>query len=106
MSTANRSIARLPLDVFENLSGAFENQGEQQQDSESATNLRNAIVSKLRSVPKKSRSGTVVVENIHTVGALLRLPKTSLLRFLDPLLTYGACSSFHPDPGADYGITT
>lgn len=82
MSVAHRSIARLPHPIFENLSGCCVKD----------TNLtpeetRAAIVKKLKLFPIKKWYRTVY-KTITTVGPLLRLSLPSLLRALDPILTY------------------
>ena len=111
MSAFHRNLARLPLDVFENLvvpsySPSTEEPGNGSSNSSNmartkpsiptatmatniaATNLRAGICGKLKSVKRKTKTG-YVVESIKTVGALLRLSRPALLRALDPLLTYG-----------------
>lgn len=71
--SAHRSLARLPLEIFEclqDVAGA----------NSSAEDLRREIVAKLQQIGRR--------EGCKTVGALLRLSPTALLRALDPLLTY------------------
>ena len=74
MSASHRSIARLSLDIFTDLSP------NQQDDPES---LRSKIAAKLQQVP--TRSG----KPITTVGSLLQLSSPALLRALDPILCHG-----------------
>jgi hypothetical protein len=81
MCTASRSLARLPLQLFENLSVEVDDDG-------GAEKLRAAICTKLKSFAKSTRIG-LVHENVQTVGALLEMPTSSVLRALDPLLTFG-----------------
>ena len=86
MSVNHRSIARLPLDVFENLATcSFQDEPPPPQE------LRALVVKQLKSVPQRKSFRTVYV-NISTVGPLLRLSPPTLLRALDPLLTYGELS--------------
>lgn len=87
MSVNHRSIARLPLPVFENLSAcSFK------EKPPSPEELRALIVKQLKSVPQKKSFRTVYV-HVTTVGPLLRLSPPMLLRALDPLLTYGESST-------------
>ena len=89
MSAAHRSLTRLPLEVYTDLirgrahSDVDDNPGE----------LRRKICSKLKKFPTRSRgkhSHDVIHESVTTVGQLLtRISKLTLLRVLDPLLTYG-----------------
>lgn len=91
MSTSHRSLARLPLEVFDDLITRPND------IPEDAAVLRNAICNKLKKFPEKSsrqrpNHGMVVFDSITTVGGLLtRISKPTLLRVLDPLLTYGMC---------------
>lgn len=85
MSVNHRSIARLPLGVFENLCACSF-----QDEPPPAEELRALVVKQLKSVPQQKSFRTVYV-NISTVGPLLRLSPPTLLRALDPLLTYGEC---------------
>jgi hypothetical protein len=82
MSASHRRIARLPLDVFDNLTTDSPNEPE---------TLRTAICSKLKKFPIKTRTGGASFDSVKTVGALLQTSKTTLLCALDPLLTYGWC---------------
>lgn len=54
----------------------------------SSSDLRQAIVKKLKSASSKERFRTIHF-SVVTVGHLLRLPVTLLMKILDPLLTYG-----------------
>lgn len=73
MSASHRSLARLPLGVFRDLTTAEE-------DPEA---LRRALVVKLRQASHKEAV---------TVGGLLRTSAPALLRAVDPLLTHEECS--------------
>jgi hypothetical protein len=86
MSAANRALARLPDEVFAELVNRSDEYA-----PVAADQLRTAICTKLKSVPRKTNNSAAVYDNIKTVGALLRLSKTALLRALDPILTYGTC---------------
>lgn len=81
MSVSHRSIARLPVEIFDGLCDV------------SATDLRAAISKQLKSVAQKKSFRTVYVK-VLTVGPLLQLSVTSLMRALDPLLTYQQCLEF------------
>jgi len=83
MSAASRNLARIPLEVFQDLKTSANDD-----TSSSAQELREAITNKLKSFPRKTRNG-IVQDGIKTVGPLLELSKLNLLRALDPLLTYG-----------------
>jgi hypothetical protein len=83
MSAANRALARLPADLFEDLITRLDDV------TDSGEDLRNAICAKLISVPRKTRNSGAVYDSIKTVGALLQLSMPALLRALDPILTYG-----------------
>jgi hypothetical protein len=84
MSAANRALARLPADLFEDLITRLDDDV-----TDSGEVLRNAICAKLISVPRKTRNSGAVYDSIKTVGALLQLSMPALLRALDPILTYG-----------------
>jgi hypothetical protein len=76
MSSAHRNLGRLPLEVFTDV------QFEQTTDPAS---LRESLCAKLKRNKK---------DPITTVGAFLKLPCETLVRVLDPILTYGEpCSS-------------
>ena len=66
--SAHRSLARLPLDIFDGL--------QQCEVPLSGEDLRREIVGKLK------------IGRFVNAGSLLRLSPTSLLKALDPLLTY------------------
>lgn len=85
MSASHRKLARLPLEVFENLLVTMEEQDLTPQD------LRSAICGKLKRFRVRSRhgSGTSTTVSLKTVGDLLRTPPFTLLQALDPLLTFG-----------------
>ena len=85
MSVAHRSIARLPLEIFENLSACSFKGEESSLDPEE---LRAAIVRQLKSVATNKRFRKVYL-HISTVGPFLQLSPQTLLSALDPLLTYG-----------------
>jgi hypothetical protein len=83
MSVAHRSIARLPLEIFENLSScSFKG------EAPSPEVLRATIVKQLKSVQTKKQFRTVYVI-VSAVGPFLQLSHSTLLRALDPLLTFG-----------------
>jgi hypothetical protein len=86
MSTAHRSIARLPLEVYTGLIlGRTHNEIGETNPAE----LRRLISSKLKKFPLRS-NGRVFYESVTTVGQLLtRISKLALLKVLDPLLTFG-----------------
>jgi hypothetical protein len=76
MSAAQRSIARLPLAVFD--------------VKEKDDNTEAADVEVLRSeIGNKLKAVTQIKDAMLTVGSLLQLSPAMLLRALDPLLTYG-----------------
>lgn len=83
MSVSHRSIARLPVEIFEGLS----------HDNVTAIDLRAAISKQLINVAKKKSFRTIYIK-VLTVGPLLQLSVTSLMRALDPLLTYHECLEF------------
>jgi hypothetical protein len=93
MSVSHRSIARLPLEIFENLSHCMLSE-----EPLSPEDLRVTIVKQLKKVPKKKWFRTVYV-CVSTVGPLLRLPLPTLMRALDPLLTYGTSTNAYTDRG-------
>jgi len=100
MSAAHRSLARLSLEeVYTDLIC-----GRAHSDADNPGELRRKICSKLKKFPTRSRlrgsrgahnnnsnnHHDVVYESVTTVGQLLtRITKLTLLRVLDPLLTYG-----------------
>ena len=95
MSVAHRSIARLPLSIFENLAQCSLPTTKDTTDKEESWTpgqLRAAMVHKLSQFSTQQWYRTVY-KSISTVGPLLRLPVTTLVRALDPLLTYGAYKS-------------
>ena len=77
MSASHRKLARLPLEIFRDLS---------EEDPEI---LRTNICNRLKRFPIKTSSKTTTPISVKTVGGLLQTPKPTLLRVLDPLLTYG-----------------
>ena len=83
MSIAHRSIARLPLEIFEDLAKCSINE-----EQWTSVELRDKIASRLKAHQTKRKYDTVHLK-ITTVGPLLRVSLRSLLRTLDPLLTYG-----------------
>ncbi|GAX09352.1 RAD51-like protein 1 [Fistulifera solaris] len=84
MSVAHRSIVRLPLEIFEGLCD---------DGNVAAIDLRTAISKQLKNVAKKKSFRTVYVK-VLTVGPMLQMSVTSLMRALDPLLTYQECIEF------------
>mmetsp|Transcript_11394 Transcript_11394/g.17118 ORF Transcript_11394/g.17118 Transcript_11394/m.17118 type:complete len:505 (-) Transcript_11394:127-1641(-) len=74
MSQQHRAVARLPLKIFTNLTSNYPIEPK---------SLKEQIVSKL------------IKRDITTVGALLDLSALTLLRILDPLLTYPECKRFY-----------
>jgi hypothetical protein len=89
MSAAHRSIARLPLEIYTDLICE-----RQDQLAENPELLRDAICNKLKKFADRSSRGgsrgSVSYDSITTVGGLLtRISKPTLLRVLDPILTYG-----------------
>lgn len=85
MSAAHRSLARLPTDLYRDLILG-------RADSDDPLELRRKICGKLKKFPKQTNSNNneIVHESVTTVGQLLtRTSKLTLLRVLDPLLTYG-----------------
>ena len=78
MSASHRSLARLPLDIFTDL------QHDQTRDAES---LRCLICSRLKQA--QTRQGKTT-EPVTTVGKLLKMSPSALLRALDPILNHGA----------------
>lgn len=78
---SHRSIARIPLHVFADLIV------HQDDDPYSPSVLRDAICRKLLEAGRSMYLATD--QGIATVGQLLRLAPTALLRALDPLLTIG-----------------
>lgn len=85
MSTADRSLARLPLHLFENLATDG--------NTIPARELREQICASLDTLNTASRNGSVT-HRIRTVGPLLQCSAASLVRTLDPLLTYEQCNEF------------
>lgn len=87
MTSTHRSLARLPLHIFENLQ--YQSQQQQQiiiDEEEATSKLRSSICTKLRQPPRSLRDAK---EPITTVGSFLKLSLITLLQLLDPLLTYG-----------------
>lgn len=84
MINDQRSIARLPLHIFTNLSSHEE--GELQKSPEA---LRNSILKKLENAGKILKKPFPHDASINTVGELMVLSHTTLLRLLDPLLISG-----------------
>ena len=92
MSTAHRSLARLPLEVFTGLILGRNHNGV---GETSPAELRRLICAKLKKFPRQGsythkKNGQVSYDSITTVGQLLtRTSKLTLLKVLDPLLTFG-----------------
>jgi hypothetical protein len=81
MSVGNKSLARLPLELFEGILVDRSN-------PPTSAALRSDICGKLKSFSRKRPNGVSTNESVTTVGQLLQLSRLSLLRILDPLLTY------------------
>ncbi|GKY96063.1 hypothetical protein MPSEU_000566500 [Mayamaea pseudoterrestris] len=101
MSVAQRSLTRLPLELYKNLKEKTDDCGIVDDsivvtgaDSQSAATLRDDICSKLRAFSSKSFISDTINERVTTVGGLLKLSPLVLLRVLDPLLTYCECIRF------------
>jgi hypothetical protein len=97
MSTAHRSIARLPLHVYTDL---ILGRSHKEVGETSPAELRRLICSKLKKFPRRATHGNgnghVFYESITTVGQLLtRISKLALLKVLDPLLTFGTFDRKH-----------
>lgn len=80
MSSAHRNLGRLPLEVFTDV------QFDQMTD---AATLRESLCGKF----KRNKN-----DPITTVGAFLNLPCETLVRILDPILTYGEPSRTSDSP--------
>lgn len=83
MSASHRKLARLPLEIFDNLQGG--------EETLSPEELRSAICDKLkrfrtRHTHHKARS---VSTSLKTVGDFLRASPLTVMQALDPLLTFG-----------------
>jgi hypothetical protein len=84
MSASHRKLARLPLEVFDDLMVTEQTQTMSPQD------LRFAICEKLKRFRVRSRRhGGATTVSLKTVGDLLRTAPFTLLQALDPLLTFG-----------------
>lgn len=84
MINDQRSIARLPLHIFTNLSSH-----EEVEHQKSPEVLRNSILKKLENAGKILKKPFSNDASINTVGELMSLSHTTLLRLLDPLLISG-----------------
>ena len=84
MINDQRSLARLPLHIFTNLSSHEE--GDHQKSPEV---MRNSILKKLENAGKILKKPFPHDASINTVGELMALSHTTLLRLLDPLLVSG-----------------
>jgi hypothetical protein len=90
MSIAHRSIARLPLTVFDIKKDREHDGNVDHGEGRDIDAIRRDICSKLKSMPRnKSSRSSSVTESVSTVGELLQQSPVILLRALDPLLTYG-----------------
>ena len=76
MSASHRSLGRLPLDIFADLS----------MDHENPAILRGKFCAKL----KIANLGQTV--NVSTVGSFLQISSFALLRILDPLFSFDECN--------------
>ncbi len=112
MSASHRSLARLPNSIFSNLkfrhnddndtcTGIYE---DQDLHPPSASNLKEAICTKLKEAGGSSMNGNFAgnmlsgnhsggTGSITTVGQIMRLTPPTLLGLLDPLLTNGKSKS-------------
>ena len=107
-NSSTRSISRIPLDIFTNLIRHRDD------DPYSPSDLRDMICRKLldagpvASSDQKNNNGhssgttyfvpfLIPEQGITTVGQLMRLAPTTLLRALDPLLTNGKEDWYHTD---------
>lgn len=97
MSVAQRTIARLPLELFAAVRDAAPTVDHDHDDDgsvgcedslRSAEVLRQAICAKLKTVSRRNNRGGTTSDGVSTVGELLQLSPGVLLRTLDPLLTY------------------
>jgi hypothetical protein len=81
MSCAYRNLARLPLPIFAELVNVVQqdDDDEQAQQTNDAVTMRGSICAKLQRNSKEA----------PTVGAFLKQSCVTLVRILDPLLTYG-----------------
>ena len=80
MSCAYRNLARLPLPIFAELVNVVQqDDDEQAQQTINAMTMRGSICAKLQRNSKEA----------PTVGAFLKQSCVTLVRILDPLLTYG-----------------
>lgn len=87
MSATYRSMARLPLKIFEQLS--FQSNDDEYEES-TAMSIRASVCHKLKQPYKKA-------DPITTVGGFLKQSCMTLVRILDPILTYGK-HSVHDSP--------
>jgi hypothetical protein len=118
MSASHRSLARLPNSIFTNLkfrqkddndirtgTGSYSYEDQDLYQS-SASNLKEAICTKLKDAGGSSSSGNFVgnvisnhhsggIGSITTVGQIMRLTPPTLLGLLDPLLTNGKLKFIH-----------
>jgi RecA/RadA recombinase len=115
-AAAHRSLARLPVDIFDGLQAPPPpSPGEASETTTTAEQLRREIVATLKATkiaaamrrpadhrpPPQNQQSTnpnalpPPYESITTVGALLRLSPTVLLRALDPLLTIAECRELY-----------
>ncbi len=109
MSATHRSLIRLPNDIFTNL---IHRQVDPSSSPLSAQQLKSAICTKLQEFNGGNSNGRgngysngsggnllggggknhhsgVSAAGVTTVGQLMRISSITLLRILDPLLTYG-----------------
>lgn len=91
MSACHRKLARLPLEVFEDL----QTTNPAEQTLTLAAELRATICERLKRFRIRSRNGGTQSMSIKTVGDLLCTPRFVLLQAMDPLLTFGAFLSVH-----------
>ena len=88
MSASHRSLSRLPLSVFSGLLINYDT-------IDDPSLLRKDICFKLREIQHGGATGTnSAAEGVTTVGQLLKLSSSALLRALDPILTNGKITYF------------
>ncbi len=86
----DQSVSVLPLRIFENLFSYPRSIANPDEEAESSA-LRIQILSKLQAGSASNACGG---ETISTLGELLHISPSTLLRMLDPCLTYVECNRF------------
>lgn len=87
MSATHRSLSRIPLCVFTDLSASHDSDL-----SDHPADLRDAICAKLSGYQSKSTVGVAGSDGVISIGQLLKLSPLALARLLDPILTDGECN--------------